>query len=539
MAVTACLGLLALSCGKDDDTPEQDGAAPGDTTVSAESAGMGTISGPADGTEVVDGGKVLFGIEAEPAGLDPTRFAFSSAGHLVASAVFDPLATIDENGNAVPYLAETLEPNADNTSWTISIPEGVTFHDGSILDAPVVAKNLEAHRVSAITSAAFKAVSAVEVLDEYTVRVDLSIPYARFPLLLTAQAGYIVSPDMLNDGALSLEPIGTGPFKFENHVADQRWSFTRNDGYWRQGLPHLGGIEFLPITDNGERLSNLEDGSVDIVYTQRPEQVQQLRQSDYKLVEYGAGDESILVLNTSKPPFDNKLARQAVAYATDSAAYRETRTQGVETPANGPFAPGQPGYLEENGYPSFDLAKAKALVEQYEAETGQPLAFSWTTQEDVDNLADVEFLRPAYEEAGMEVTVTAIPQVNLVATVATGAYEMARFRLFNQPDPDADSHFWRTSSIGDLVSLNFPRYQNPEADAAIDRALAATELADRDAAYQELNRILAADVPFIWLGRSVWVLAADPSVNGIYAAKNGSLQTVGPKTWIAELWISR
>lgn len=537
-ALSVSIGLLGAGCASEDETVDES-STPDTSASDAPSGGVGKVQGPADGTTPVDGGQLVMAIEAEPAGLDPTRFAFSSAGHLVASAVFDPLATLDDEGRWTPYLAESFTPNADNTVWTIVIPDGVTFHDGTALDADVVVQNLEAYRSSAIVSSAFWAVSGVKAIDPRTVEVTLNVPFARFPALFTAQAGYMISPKMIADQTLSLTPIGTGPFAFDGHVADESWQFVKNTSYWREGLPHLEGIEYRPVPDNAERLSLLEDGTVDVTYTSRPQQVKELRASAFKVVEYSGGDETMLVLNTSKPPFDNVKARQAVAYASDSEGFRAERTQGVEGPANSLWAPGQPGYLEDNGYPAFDLERAKQLVAEYEAETGQPLAFSFTTQEDQDNLADAQFLANTYTEAGMDVTITAIPQVNLVATVATGAYEMSRFRLFNQPEVDADSHFMRTSSIGDLVSLNFPRYDNPAVDEAINEALAATDVADQAAAYEEVNRIFAENVPFIWLGRSTWVLAADPSVNGIYAAQNGSLQTVGPKTWIAELWIGR
>ena len=535
-ALAVCTGLLAVGCGSSDDGDQTSEGATADTAPMVGATGAGITSGPPDGTEVVDGGDLVFGIEAEPAGLDPSRFAFSSAGHLVASAVFDPLATLDGDGNAVPYLAEGFESSDDDKTWTITLPEGVTFHDGSAFDADAVVANLEAYRTSTIVSSAFWAFDTIEATDPTTVTITLTEPYANLPALFTAQAGYMAAPVMFEDASYGLAPIGTGPFRFDSHTPDQLWSFTANEDYWREGEPHLDSIDFVPIPDNSQRLSDLRSAEIDIMYTQRSQQVNELRSSDFKLVEFTGGDESMLVLNTSKPPFDSLTARRAVAFATDAAGWRANNP--VEQPANSPFSEFQPGYLEDNGYPEFDMEQAKALVAEYEAETGGPLAFSFTTQEDLDNLTDADFFAETYREAGMEVTIAAIPQINLVATVATGNYEMARFRIFNQPDPDADSHFWRTSSIGDLVSLNFPRYENPDVDAAINRALATDDEAERDAAYQEVNRIFAENVPYVWLGRSTWVLAADPRVNGIYDAANGSLQTVGPKTWIAGLWIS-
>ena len=534
-AITVAVAVLATACGGSDSSGE---ASSPDTVAASEVSVQGTVSGPPDDSPPVAGGSIVWGIEAEPGGIDATRYAFSSSGHMVASAVFDPLAKLDENGDAVPYLASSIDPNADNTVWTITLPEGVTFHDGTPLDGEAVAKNLEAHRTSTITAAGTFAITDV-AFDGLTATVTLDRPYARFPLILSTQIGYVMAPVMIDDAAYALKPVGTGPFIFSGHEPDKEWKFAKNTDYWRDGLPYLDAITFRSIPDNSERIALLSSGDLDVTYTQRPQEVQQLRADEnIKQVEYASGDEAMLVLNTSKAPFDSLTARQAVAYATDSATWRAEKDN-VEGAANGPFAPGQLGYAEDNGFPKFDMTKAKELVTQYETETGTEFEFSFTTQADVDNLADADFFKALYEEAGMTVTVTSIPQINLVATIATGNYEMGRFRLFNQPDPDADSQFWRSSSIGELVSLNFPRYVNEDMDATIDKALATSDDAERDALYQEMNTQLATDLPYIWLGRSVWVLAAEPRVNGIYAAANGSLQTVGGKTWIAELWLSR
>ena len=90
-------------------------------------------------------------MEAEPEGLDPIRYAFSSSAHFVASAVFDPLATLDADGNPVPYLAKAIDGSDNNQTWTITVPTGIQFHDGTPLTAQVVADDLNGYQTSAIT----------------------------------------------------------------------------------------------------------------------------------------------------------------------------------------------------------------------------------------------------------------------------------------------------------------------------------------------------------------------------------------------------
>ena len=107
-------------------------------------------------------------------------------------------------------------------------------------------------------------------------------------------------------------------------------------------------------------------------------------------------------------------------------------------------------------------------------------------------------------------------------------------------DPATDTVFWRTTSAKPIggVALNFARFTDPRVAEAIDTASEATSDADRGAAFQALQRVFAEEVPYIWLGRPTWILAASPRLHGMYAAANGSVQTLGAKTWLADLWVA-
>lgn len=537
LALLAVVALVAAGCSKSSQSPTD--AAPSTTAPPANV--LGTSAGPPDATTPpVDGGKLAFGLEAEPEGLDPIRYAFASSGHFVASAVFDPLATLDANGKAVPFLAKAIDPSDGFKTWTITIPTGVQFHDNTPLTAQVVVDNLEAYRKSIIVGGSLGIVSSVSATDDTKVVVKLSTPMVSFPTVLTTQVGYVIAEVMLNSTQMTDKPIGTGPFVIDSHIKDQIWSFKKNKHYWRAGLPHLDAIDFKPIPDNAKRMSDLQAGNLDVMNTRSPQQILDLRSSEFKRVENAAGEEEFILLNTQAPPFDNPIARQAVAAAIDTARWRSEVARDVDPPANSPFGPNQLGYLEDNGYPKYDLAKAKQLVEQYKTATGKDLSFTWVTQADLDVQTETQVVVDMLNQAGMTVEVTLLPQINLIAQIATGSYQMGRFRLFGHPNPDADaSGFWRSSEVlpPPQVSLNFPRFADPKVDAAIDTAIATDDAKVRDTQYQIVNREFATNLPYIWLGRAVWMLAARPNVNGIYAATNGTIQTIGPKTWLADLWL--
>jgi peptide/nickel transport system substrate-binding protein len=424
--------------------------------------------------------------------------------------------------------------------WTIETRTGVTFHNGQPWDAAALKANLDADRASMIEGrSALQMITSTEVVDPTHVRVSLSQPWTTFPVLFDSQAGYMLAPAML-DGS-EAGPIGTGPFVFVSRVRDVLWTFHKNPHYWQPGLPHLDEIEFRPIPDEVARLTALQNGDVDVIHTNKPAQVEALKASDFKVVDYDNGEKDMVLLNSEQPPFDHLSARRAVAYATDYERWRQDLNHGVKPKATGPLSPGQPGYEEDTGFPTFDLARARELVQQYEAETGKPLEFEYLARADVENTGDAQALVDMWQQAGMKVTLQTLPQIQLIAHVATGGYQLSEWRLFGNADPLTALTWIRSTAVvpSPGVSLNFPRFRDAQIDADLDQAMAARDTQARGDALRALARRLGEQVPYIWLGRVDWVLAANPKVNGIYAGADGSVQSLGPKPWLASLWIAR
>ena len=545
LAGTVAIGLLAAACSSTSSTA-------GSTSTTAKGGGTGgaassRTSGPADGTDPTSGGRLVMGVEAETEAMDPARVPLAASGYFLASSVFDSLATLDADGKAKPFLATAIEPSDGAKTWTITLPSGVKFHNGDALDAKAVKADLDFFRQSAITSGMLRTVTSVEAPDPTHVVVKLSDPWTAFPNVLTTQVGYVMHPSMIDDPQKAYAPIGTGPFAYDSHTMNETWVLKRNPSYWRKDaagrqLPYLDQIQFKVMVDETTRLQALRDGDIDMMHTVKPDQVLALRGlPEYKRVEYADGEKDFLTLNTEDPPFNDPVARQAVARAVDPQRWRQEITKGVKQPANSPFGPTQPGYTENSGYPSHDLAEAKKLVQQYEATHGQPLEFTYTAGDDPSDRAEAQLLSSMMTEAGMKVSITSLPQAQLIAHVVTGDYQVSIWRNFGMPDPDADTVWWRSESILPKggVSLNTARYKDAQIDQAVDDALAATTPDQRQKAYEQVAQRINQAVPYIWLGRVVWNLAANERVNGIYPAANGSIQTLGEKSWMGDLWIQQ
>ena len=543
IGVIVVVGLLAAACGgSDEDTAGTTTTEAPDAPSTAGAAGPPDAEGPPQ-----RGGKIVFGLEAEVDNLDPTKGAFPGSGHYVATALYDPLATVDAEGNAVPFLATAIEPNEDASAWTITLPEGVTFHDGAPLNAEAVKANIDAQLASLIASMFVTSIESAEVVSEYEVKVNSSLPWASFPYTLTTQVGYVASPATLADPAAGAPGggavAGTGPFVYKSWSVNESLVATANGDYWRMGeddkpLPYVDEIEFRPIPDSSERFTDLRNGDLNVMLTYQTTDIIKLREDDWKRVEENQSEEDVVALNTSKPPFDQLVARQAIAYATDQEGRLEGTGQNVWEIATSPFAPGQLGYVEDDGWPGFDPDKAKELVQQYEAEHG-PFEFAYQGATSIDDIGEQNDLVQGWRDAGMDVSIVTVDQPTLIANTVIGNYQATDWRNFGHLDPDADFMWWHSSTVDPgALSANVAQYPDPEIDAALEQARASDDPEVRQEAYATVARELNAGLPYVWLDRVVWVLAAAPNVNGIYAAANGTVATLGTKTWLSELWLS-
>ncbi|MGZ4716377.1 MAG: ABC transporter substrate-binding protein [Acidimicrobiales bacterium] len=533
LAMLLAVALLAAACGSSSTST-------GTSTNTTEApTGVSTNISPDEGTPK-DGGSLAFGLEAETDSLNPATGRWAISGHMMGSSIFDPLATLDADGHVVPYLAQSFDHNADYTTWTINLRDGVKFQDGTPVDGAAVSKALNVYQEALITGAAMKQVGTIQASGPLTVTITTTQPWGDLPNVFVAQAGYIAAPAMLDNPFGGDNPIGSGPFTFREWAKGDHVTVVKNQSYWQAGLPHLDQIKWVPIPDSEDRLAALENGTINAMDTVTPQTIDSVRANpDLSYAEYSNGEELHVPLNTKKAPFDNLKARQAVAYATDQATYISQLGQGVYTPANGMFAPGQLGYNEDSGYPQFDLDKAKQLVQEYEAETGKPLEFTLLAVSEVQYAQQDQLLKQMWEAAGMKVTLDSQAQADQIIQVILGNYQAADFRLFGQPEPDSDFYWWSSGTVAPVggVSLNMARFANATTDAALAKGRENTDEAVRNEAYQAFEKEWNANVPDIWLARTDWMIASDKTVHGYLPALNGSIASVIPKTWIADLWI--
>jgi peptide/nickel transport system substrate-binding protein len=513
VAVIAAASLLATACGsasEDDTGSAEQGASSTDFTIAPEG-------------EPTPGGKIIYGIEAETDGFNPTANRWAIAGHMVAQAVFDPLAAMDADGAAQPYLAESFTPNDDYTSWTIALREGVTFHDGTPLNADAVVATIEGHRESPLTGSAVEPISSVTAVDDLTVEITTKIPWVALPAGLTGQVGYIVAPVMLDPAtseAAARAPVGTGPFKLVEWVPNQRWVGEKYTDYWQEGLPYLDGVEFRPIPQVNSRQQAFNTGELQMMHTSDPVTISELRTAaaneELQLVEdRGEGEESMILLNLDNEPLNDIRVRQALAYATDTETYNQVINNGASVVARNLFTPNSP-WVVETDYPSFDQAKAQELIDDYIADPTTPneVRFTLTTTPTPETQRAVSTLQQQWAQVGITVDLNTVEQAAFISTAITSEFDANLWRQFGAPDPDVDLvWFYSGGENGNI--LNFSNMNDAQIDEALITGRSNPDPEARKQAYGDFQRRMAELIPYIWLSHTQWVVAANNNVRGI------------------------
>jgi peptide/nickel transport system substrate-binding protein len=492
--------------------------------VNASSAGAAS-SGPKRG------GSITYALEAETTGgyCLPGSAQLAPSGIEVASAIYDTLTTINSKGQYVPYLAQSVTPNATFDQWTIQLRPGVKFQDGTPLDASAVKLNLDTYRgknpnvQSPLNPFVFQNVADVNVTGPLTVVVDTKTPWPAFPAYLygAGRTGIVAVAQLANNDVCKTKMIGTGPFKLVEWRPNQDLIVERNPNYWRPGLPYLDKITFVPVTESSTQLNGLEAGQYDAIQTSSATNILALRSKakSGQVNEFDTDNGSDVgygLLNDAKPPFNDMTARLAVAYAGDPVELNQITNAGSETLATGPFGPGNPAYLtfaqaHAAGFPSHNLAKAKALVKQYSAaHGGQPLAYNYLTGTDPALVKLAELVKEQDAKAGIDVTITLVDQSTQINLALSGDFQLQAFR--NQPggDPDTQYVWWHSGS-----PVNFSKINDPVIDSDLDQGRVTTDPAKRLALYRDMNKRFASQVYEFWTWYTRWGIGSSTSLGGV------------------------
>ena len=287
----------------------------------------------------------------------------------------EPLFRTDKTGKPIPWLATGEINNVAAKTITLPLRKGVKFHDGTDFNAEAVQWNLEQYM--AAKSGGTEKFKSIDIIDDYTVRINLTEWDNTITSSLAYTIGAIISPTAYKKNGeewCAKNPVGTGPFQFVSWVKDTRTIYKKFDNYWQKGKPYLDRIEWTPVTDTLTRLLSFRNGEVDVGLTLAAKDLAGLEKEGYIVIRRNIGSGALGIAPDSinpNSPLANLKVRQAIQHAIDTEALVKGVFFNEVDPANQWIYKGHWGYNPSViGYP-YNPAKAKQLL----TEAGYPNGF--------------------------------------------------------------------------------------------------------------------------------------------------------------------
>ena len=578
ISVLLALAMIASACGGGSDAA--DTVSGGDATEAETSDGGGADDEPADeqpaddepadqpaetedtvelvevdeSEDPVFGGTLRYALEADVDGLNPVSSALSAPGLLMGVAVFDTLAVFDDADQWQPYLAESFTPNNDFTVWTMKLRAGVSFHDGTPLNAAAIAVNfgtvLKDPLVGLAVRPFYNLDNPIEIVDDLTVRFNLSGANANWPTSQTGQLGMVASPAWLEaaleDPTLNQAPVGTGPFAFDSRSEDSVTRMVRNENWWN-GDVYLDAVEFVTVTDPDTRNDLLFQGEIQALQTTNAASVDDLRNEEglQNLID-DSGDESFIMVNSAGTPFDDIRARKALTFATPRQNYIDLIGLGIQQPADQMFTPASPYYNADVQQEADQPELVADLVASYCGEFPDnctdgkiDMEFQWSGPSVVQTRI-AELLDEGWS-VGFNVKFQELPQDAHIQEVAFGVFDVVSWRQFGAANP-ADDRVWiECATIGGL-SLNWPRFCDEDRDAILNELALATTVEARQPLLAELSEKIQQDYLYVFMLHTLWDHSFAENVRGMCGHKTPSGDdmrcVLNGRTWLSNVWLA-
>jgi peptide/nickel transport system substrate-binding protein len=504
------------------------------TTTSALLVGA-TLGGLAPYSEAAKrhpqrGGELHFGMRNDPAGLDSHRYNQQHTNNVTA-AMYNGLTDIDYQGNIVPSVAESWEPNKELTAWVFRLRQGVLFHNGREVDAEAVKLNLMRIKDPAIGAdwlrGAVDTITGVDVLDKYTVRINASVPDVTIPTSVMRYPITLLAPDSFDKA--SEHPIATGPFKFVSWTRFNETRLVRFENYWEtdaegNNLPYLDEIVGKPKREDSVRLTALRTGQVQLIDAMAYADIERFQKSagdKYDFWRWHAGG-VFVAFNWRRGPFQDKTIRTAAAHAIDREAIHYSVFYGQGDITDQPYPPGNPWHLESQSL-QYDPDKAKTLLKQARA-VGTPLKIICNSTVPA-YLGIMQILQQQWTSVGFKVEVHPIDTAPFLQARKDGDFDGLINGHTYRFDPD--DFFARNLHSKSEYAQVLSGWKNERADQLLEEAKRTLDPARRKELYTEVWNINNTELAQFQLHELTQTSAAVKEVQGYRPSAVGALTYQG------------
>ncbi len=482
---------------------------------------------------------ITAGLAAAPSSMDP-HFATTGQNQQLAAILYDRLIHIGPDGNFVPGLATEWSVSDDRLTWTFTLREGVTFHDGSPFTAADAVFTFERIPEVPNSPAPFTqrlaAIESAEAVDDYTLVITTSAPAPGLPTDLSTI--YIVSQNVADAESADFDrgtaALGTGPYRQVSYSPGENLVIERNPDYWGDA-PEFEDVTIRFLDNSASRVASLQAGEVDFIDAVPPNDLDRLRAMDgvtvvaapsARMLYMGVDqleDTTIRIDPSVGNPFRDQRVREALSLAINREAIIDRIQFNSGAPAN-QFAPeGIFGHNPDIPQPEYDPERARALLEEAGYGDGWSMTIHGPTGRYVNDTDVLLAIGQMWSQIGLDIEVENVP-ANVYFGQATAREFSAFMVAFGITTGESSLALRNVLGTADedrgWGSNNRFRYSSEAFDSALARAFEAFEDADREAALQEAAAIAAEDValiPLYWEGNN-WAVRGEidftPSPDG-------------------------
>ena len=495
LALAAALNLAA--CGTSTTSTQTSSAA--DTQTEAAASGTEGETG-----EAKDGGSFVYGLATEVDNLDPFTATTADAKSIYFN-IYEGLVKVQTDGTFAGAVASDYTISEDAKTYTFTLRDGVQFHNGNAVTADDVLYSIQHAIDSKITG--YDNIDTFEASDDHTIVITLKKGDTDF-LADASQA--IVPKDSDNNGELALNPVGTGPFAFEDYAVQDHLTLKRFENYW--GTPaHLDQVTVRFLADSSQELVNFQSGAID-GFTADASITEQVDPAGANLNVGNSNAVQALYLNNAAEPFDQLEVRQALCYAIDPQNIIDTVDYGYGTEIGTAMIPGLAAYYDESLADTYakDTEKAKELL----ARAGYPDGFSFTVtvpsvyQVHVDT---AQVLVNDLAEAGITMNINQVDWATWLENVYTNRdYEATIVSVDGAiASPTAFLSRYRSDA-----GNNFVNFQSEEFDQHYAAATEAIDEAVREQEFKACEKVLTENAASAYLQDIANILVYDKKFDG-------------------------
>ena len=449
--------------------------------------------------------------------LDPIKSAAAGDIEVLGQLYSRLLRNAPDGSELLPGLAESWEVSEDELTYTFNLREA-QFSDGSPITADDVVFSflrLRDQEDSAYNSM-FQVIENVEALDERT--VEFTLQYAAAPFLGSVEmfnAGIVpqAAVEEMGDEAFAQNPVSSGPFMLKEWRPNDRIILERNPNYWREDMPYLDEVEILEVTDENTRVSMLRAGEVEVISGTPWSQVDTLIADEGINVPLDPSSIIYMIaINHQSELLSDVRVRQAIARAIDTESVVEAVTFGYGTPANSTL-PNALQYYDADlpGLP-YAPEEAQALLEEAEV-VGESIEIMITSGSSF-NTQIAQLLQAQLGAIGLNVTIATVDNPTWWDKVIAADYDITPSWWYNETtDPDQAVRWALCGSCGNNSFYTY--YENEEVDALVEEAVRATDPAEREELYSEIQRISLEEVAQVPLYYPPYTIALSDQVEGL------------------------